>query len=109
MNHMLLMLLFVAVGVAACTIDVRPWPPPRKKVVAHKKHTSHRRAASQDSMYVSPAWLTEYHEMEAEHGGYAIADDQQIKHEGDKVRVPRTVLKHFHDLSKMSPPPTESE
>lgn len=107
MNHTLLMLLFVAVGVAACTIEVRPlgYKPPVRKVA--KKHTSHRRAASQDSMYVSPGWLSEYHQMEAEQGGYAIADDAKIRHEGDKVRVPRTVLKHFHDLSKISPPPKE--
>ena len=60
-------------------------------------------------MYVSPGWLTEYHQMEAEQGGYSIADDAKIQHEGDKVKVPRTVLKHFHDLSKISPPPKEPE
>jgi hypothetical protein len=100
-------LVFLALG---CTIEVRPlgYKPPVRKV-ATKKHTTHRRAASQDTMYVSPAWLQEYHEMEAEHGGYAIADDAKIQHDGDKVRVPRTVLKHLHDLSKISPAPTNEE
>jgi hypothetical protein len=109
MSHLILMLLFVAVGCAACTIEVRPlgYKPPVRKV-AHAKHsTHHRRAASEDTMYVSPAWLSEYHEMESEHGGYGIADDAKIQHDGDKVRVPRTVLKHFHDLSKTPPQPKE--
>jgi hypothetical protein len=79
----------------------------KKARTGRQHHTSHRRAASQDTMYVSPAWLQEYHEMEAEHGGYSIGDDAKIKHEGDKVRVPRTVLKHFHDLSKITPPPPD--
>lgn len=98
-------LVFLAWG---CTIQITPlgYKPPVRRVV--KKHTTHhRKAASQDTMYVSNAWLQEYHEMEAEHGGYAITDDQKIQHEGDKVKVPRTVLKHFHDLSRMSPSPQD--
>jgi hypothetical protein len=93
---------------AGCTIRIEPlgYKPPVRKVTA-KKHSTHRKAASEDTMYVSPAWLTEYHEMEAEHGGYSIADDRKIQHEGDKVKVPRTVLKHFHDLSKITPPPPD--
>lgn len=104
----IVMALF-AHALVGCTIEVRPlgYKPPVRKV-AHTKHsTKHRRAASEDTMYVSPGWLTEYHQMEAEHGGYAISDDQKIQHEGDKVKVPRTVLKHFHDMSKMTPPPKE--
>jgi hypothetical protein len=62
------LLIFLAWG---CTIRIEPlgYKPPVRKVA--KKYTSHRRAASQDSMYVSPGWLSEYHQMEAEQGGYA--------------------------------------
>jgi hypothetical protein len=116
MSHTVIMLLGFAVCVALSGCEIVPIGTTAKLKALQKKsrsgrhHTTHRKAASEDTMYVSPAWLTEYHEMEAEHGGYAIADDAKIKHEGDKVKVPRTVLKHFHDLSRIpTPPPKESE
>jgi hypothetical protein len=98
-------LIVLSAGAAlciGCTIEVRPlgYKPPVKKVATKKHTTHHRKAASEDTMYVSQAWLHEYHEMEAEHGGYTIADDRKIQQDGDKVKVPRTVLRHFHDLSK---------
>jgi hypothetical protein len=94
----------------SCTIEVRPlgYKPPVKKVVHTKHSTKHRKAASEDTMYVSPGWLKEYHEMESEHGGYSISYDHKIQNEGDRVKVPRTVLKHFHDMSKMTPPPSDT-
>jgi hypothetical protein len=113
MNHTLLMLLTFAVCVALTGCEIVPIGTTAKLKALQRKarsshhKTTHRKAASEDTMYVSPAWLTEYHEMEAEHGGYSIADDAKIQHEGDKVKVPRTVLKHFHDLSKITPPPPD--
>ena len=67
-SRLLMLIVYCSWAVAACTIQIEPlgYKPPVRKV-AHKKHsTKHRRAASEDTMYVSPAWLTEYHQMEAE-------------------------------------------
>jgi hypothetical protein len=105
MHRAMITLLMCAISIVAlgCTIEVRPlgYKPPVKKVVVHKKHSAHRRAAAEDSMYVSPEWLTEYRELEKVHGDYTIADDHKIHVDTDgKVKVPRTVLRHFHDLSK---------
>ena len=94
-----------------CTIEVRPlgYKPPVRKV-AHKKHsTNHRRAASQDTMYVTPAWFTSITKWKPNTAATPSLMTQKIQHDGDKVKVPRTVLKHFHDLSRMSPPPKETE
>lgn len=107
MNHTILVLLGCIMCVALCGCEIVPIGTTAKLKALQKKArggrhhatTHHRRAASQDAMYVSPAWLQEYHEMEAERGGYSIADDNKIEVHGDKVKVPRTVLKHFHDLS----------
>lgn len=105
MHHATIMLLMCAISVIAlgCTIEVRPlgYKPPVKKVTSKKHHSAHRRAAAEDAMYVSPEWLSEYRQMEAAHGDYTIHDDQKIQVTQDgKVKVPRTVLRHFHDLSK---------
>jgi hypothetical protein len=57
--------------------------------------------------YVSPQWLTEYHNLEQSHGDYTIPDDTRIQVESTgKIKVPHSVVKHFNDLSQA---PAKSE
>lgn len=73
-----------------------------------KHHGTHRAAASQGTAIVSPEWLGEYRNLEAEHGDYTIPDDHRIQ-VGPKgqIKVPTAVIKHFNDLSKAPTEPTE--
>ena len=98
-------------ALTGCTIDVRPWPPtPPKKTVKHtKKKGVHRLAAAEGTLIVSPAWLEEYNNLKAEHGGYDIQDDTKIQVTSDgKIKVPKSVVKHFSDLSKAPARPSET-
>ena len=84
MNHTLIMLLGFAVCVALCGCEIVPIGTTAKLKALQKSHrssrhsTHHRRAASRRYDVCQSGWLSEYHEMEAEHGGYAIADDQKF-------------------------------
>lgn len=117
MSHtIILMLLAVAVALTACEVNPVGTAAKLKKLQAaayrskHKKHRGvHHAAASQGMAIVSPEWLGEYHNLEAEHGDYTIPDDHRIQ-VGPKgqIKVPTTVIKHFNDLSK-APTQTEGE
>ena len=103
MNHPLIILTLLALVLVACTIRIEPLgykkPAPVKQ--RHHRHGIHRSAAAEGATYVSPAWLNEYHQLQEEHGGYTIPDDAgiQVNSQG-KIKVPKSVVKHFHDLSR---------
>ena len=45
--------------------------------------------------------MLEYHRLQATHGDYTVPDDMKIEPlEDGKFRIPKSVLKHFKDLSR---------
>lgn len=110
MSHtIILLLLSVAVVLTACEVNPIGTSAKLKKYQAayyRSKKTKHHRgvhhaAATQGMAIVSPEWLGEYRNLEAEHGDYTIPDDHRIQ-VGPKgqIKVPTTVIKHFNDLTK---------
>jgi hypothetical protein len=117
MTHtIILLLLAVAVALTACEVvpigtsaKLKKYQSAyyRSKHKKHRTHGTHRSAATQGMAVVSPEWLGEYRNLEAEHGDYTIPDDHRIQvDQTGKIKVPTSVIKHFHDLSKAPTEPT---
>jgi hypothetical protein len=109
MTHtIILLLLVVAVAFTACEVvpigTTAKLKALQKKNYAltrkHKKRGVHHAAAQQGMAIVSPEWLGEYRNLEADHGNYTIPDDHRIQIElNGRIKVPQTVVKHFNDLT----------
>lgn len=108
MNHAIIPLLLLALLTVGCEIHPvgtrAKLAALQKRAKYHGRHRTaahHRNAAAQGMAIVSPEWLGEYHNLEAEHGDYTIPDDHRIRVEQNgAIKVPTTVIKHFNDLSK---------
>jgi hypothetical protein len=72
----------------------------------HKKSARHHhihKIEHNTDVLVTDDWIKKYKEAEAAHGNYTIEDDNNIKQEGTKFRVPQTVRKHYGDLITTTP------
>jgi hypothetical protein len=107
MTYVVIVLILCVIGLAAC--EIHPLGTQAKLVALQKAqrhgrhHASkhHRSAAAQGMAIVSPQWLSEYRNLESEHGDYTIPDDHRIQvSPSGQIKVPQNVVKHFNDLSK---------
>jgi len=88
---------------AGCTITVKPLPTRR---YVHRYTSNRTRAVTKlKTVTVDSEWMHNYKRIEAEKN-YTISDDQKIKPQRGKFRVPQSVADHYGDLLKSPPSPT---
>jgi hypothetical protein len=100
--------LFLALATVSCTLEVKPLARRSTHRATHRRAAPsapapRRKAAKDDSTLVGADWVKTYKAMEAQFK-YSIPDDAKIKAEGAQFRVPRTVVNHFNDMAKATPP-----
>ncbi len=88
----------------ACTVSIRLIPTAHR-YVSHQPSVK-KHPARNNGVLVDSEWLSNYKELEREHGDYSIDDDKKIKAEGAKFRVPRAVINHYEDLVRTKETPS---
>jgi len=82
-----------------CTFTVSTPEKHKPAIHGYVHHRTHRTASK--TTVVDAAWMLEYHRLQATHGDYTVPDDMKIEPlEDGKFRIPKSVLKHFKDLSR---------
>jgi hypothetical protein len=102
--------IILLMGVAlliGCRVTVEP-----KTTQTHEpsKPRVHRSPHHQRFYTVDAQWIERYRQNEKEAGDYNVTGDEQIRAEGQRYVVPRSVVQHYEDMSraksKESPAPT---
>ncbi len=87
-----------------CGFTVTITPTQKKKPAlqaSHVHHQKHKKQQQSATIVVDSNWMSEYHRLESRHGEYKLPDDGKIETlSNGKFRVPRSLIKHFQDLSQ---------
>ena len=90
---MKLLVLLASFSFVTCNQGV----PAQRSAAHHSNKTS-------KGVLVSADWIGRYKTAEAKYS-YSIPEDSQIKAEGNKFRVPKSVVDHYADMTKATTNP----